>query len=181
MKKSNQIILSALGAIFIFSIAFQLRVNRHLHSSKYKKETVTYSTEKRTVANFNKISLSHGIEVYFTQDSISQIKIEAQEKVIQEVITKTKNETLIIEMAKQKRENHIVKVYIYNDALISLKVDSGAYFETQGKVTGDNLDLEFSSDTRANLDLSFQSVQCKAASGSQIKFKGNTSNIEFTN
>ncbi len=75
MKKSNKIILGALAAIFVFTIAFQLNVNRYLRSSEPKKETDASISEERTVANFNKIFVSHSIEVYFTQDSIASVTI----------------------------------------------------------------------------------------------------------
>ncbi len=181
MKKSNFIILSALGAIFIFSIAFQLNVNRHLRDTPAKSEIITNISEERTVGVFNKISVSHGIKVYFIQDSITQIKVLAPESIIPFIKTKVENGELIIEKTKQNKSKDIVKVSISNGQLNALKASSRAYFETIGEVTGDNLVLDFSSDTKANLELSFQSIQCKAASGSQIKFKGNTSNIEFTN
>lgn len=181
MKKSNLIILSALGAIFIFSIAFQLNVNRHLRDTPPKNEIITNISEERTVGSFNKISVSHGIEVYFTQDSITQIKVTAPESLMTSIKTVVENGELLIEKTEQTKSKGIVKVSISNNQLNALKASSGAYFETIGEVNGENLVLEFSSDTKANLELSFQSIKCKAASGSQIKFKGNTSNIEFSN
>jgi len=181
MKKSNQIIISVLGAIFIFSIAFQLNVNRHLRNDEFKKEAGTNISNERTVPNFNKITVRHGIEVFFTQDSITLVKVDAPENTLPTIITKVENGMLLIEKTQQTKNGAIVKVFVSNNQLHVLKVSSGAYFETIGEVVGSNLALEFSSDTRANLALSYQSVQCKAASGSQIKFKGNTSTIEFTN
>ncbi len=181
MKKSNQIILGALSAIFIFSIAFQLNVNRHLRNTPPKSKVIKNLSEERAVGVFDKISVSHGIEVYFIQNSITQIKVVAPEAIMPFIKTEVKSGELIIEKIEQTKSKDIVKVSISNDQLRALKARSGAYFETIGEVTGENLVLEFSSDTKANLELSFQSIQCKAASGSQIKFKGNTSNIEFTN
>ncbi len=181
MKKSNKIILGALAAIFVFTIAFQLNVNRYLRSSEPKKETDASISEERTVANFNKIFVSHSIEVYFTQDSIASVTIEAPKNNISLVRTDVKNGELLITNNEKTTNQAIIKVFVSSNQLKAVKASSGAYFETLGEVTGENLVLEFSSDTKANLELSFQSIQCKAASGSQVKFKGNTSNIEFTN
>lgn len=181
MKKSNQIIFGALGAIFIFSIAFQLNVNRYLRSAEYKKEATASISKERKVPDFSEIFVSHGIEVYFTQDSITNVNVEASENDIVHIKTDVKNGALFIKRNEKTNDPSIVKVFVYNHQLNAVKASSGAYFETIGNVTGDNLILEFSSDTRANLELSYTSVKCKAASGSQIKFKGNTSNIEFTN
>ena len=181
MKKSNQIIFGALGAVFIFSIAFQLSVNRYLRSPETKKETVLSISEERIVGNFNKISIKHNIEVYFTQDSITHVKVEAPENDITSIETDVINGELHINKDEKSKNNGTVKVFVSSNHISSVKVSSGAYFETIGKVTGNNLTLEFSSDTKAKLELSYTTVKCKAASGSQIKFKGNTSNIEFTN
>ena len=181
MKKSNQIIFGAIGTVFIFTIAFQLSVNRYLRSPETKKETVVSISEERTIGNFNKISISNGIEVYFTQDSIIHVKVEAPENDITSIETDVKHGVLLIKKNEKTNNADTVKVFVSSNQLRSVKASSGAYFETIGKVTGDELTLEFSSDTKANLNLSYTSVKCKAASGSQIKFKGNTSNIEFTN
>ena len=181
MKKSNKIIFGALAAIFLFTIAFQLNVNRHLRSSEPKKETANSISEERTVDNFNKIFVSHNIEVYFTQDSITSVTIEAPENSMSLIRTDVTNGELLITKHEKTTNEVIIKVFISSNQLNAIKANSGAYFETLGEVTGKNLVLEFSSDTKANLELSFQSIQCKAASGSQVKFKGNTSNIEFTN
>lgn len=181
MKKSNLIILSTIGAIFIFSITFQLTVNRHLRHSELKKEIINRVTEQRTVKDFTKISVSHGIEVYFTQDSIHQIKIDAPKSSIHHINTKVKNDKLIIENSNKNRRHSLVKVFVSNAKLEGLEVYSDAYFETIGEVSGKALKLEFSSNTKANLELSYDQVECKAESGSQVKFRGNTSNIEFSN
>jgi len=181
MKKSNKVLLVALAAVFIFSIAFQLKVNRYLRSSEPKKEILQKISEERMVSNFDKISVSQGIEVYFTQDSITQIKIEGFKNNIEHILTDVKNGELLITQHKQSKNFGISKIFVTNTELTELKVASEAYFETMGEVTGEHLILEFGSDTKANLELSYNSVICKAFSGSQVKFKGNTSNIEFTN
>jgi len=183
MKKSNQIILAALGAVFIFSIAFQLKVNRYLRSSEPNNERMSSISisEERAVTNFNRISVRDGIEVYFTQDSITSIKVEAQDNSISLVRTEIENGELLIRQNKKTTNRDTIKVFVSNKELDAVNASSGAYFETLGEVEGNNLVLEFSSDTRGNLELSYASVICKAASGSQVKFRGNTSNIEFTN
>ena len=181
MKKSNKIIIGAIAAVFIFSIAFQLKVNRYLRIAEPVKETVASISEERRIGNFNKIAVSHNIKVYFTQDSITHLKVQASENDIAHISTAVKNGELFIKRNKKTNNSSLVKVFVHNKQLEALKARSGAYFETKGTITGDALTLEFSSDTKANLDLSYTSVVCKAASGSEIKFKGNTSNIEFTN
>ncbi len=181
MKKSNQIIVAALGAVFIFSISFQLKVNRYLRSATPQKEAASSASEERTVGNFNRISVSDGIEVYFSQDTITTIKVEVLNDNLSKISTNTKGGELFILRNEKVTNSGSIRVFISNKELTALKANSGAYFETVGGVFGEHLDLEFSSDTKAQLDLSYSSVKCKAASGSEIKFKGNTSNIEFTN
>jgi len=181
MKKSNKIIFGALGAVFIFSIAFQLKVNQYLRNPEPNKETIASISEERSVTSFSKISVSDGIEVFFTQDSITNIKVEGSKSDIANIITDLKKGELFIKRIEETKNANVARVFVHNNQLNALKASSGAYFETMGKVTGDEIILEFSSDTKANLELSYNSVKCKAASGSQIKFKGNTSNIEFTN
>jgi hypothetical protein len=60
-------------------------------------------------------------------------------------------------------------------------VSSESYFETKGAVSGKDLILEFTDDSNGNLELSYESVKCSATPGSNVKLKGTTNEINFSN
>ncbi len=181
MKKSNLVLVIALVLISFFFLAFQAIM--HDYMDKVDKRTVAskFVEEIRTVSAFKKIHSSQDALIFFQQDSITKVKIEAPESLLYHIKTEVRGDTLIINKTKEIREKDSVKIVVSNPNLDEVNISSGTSFETIGRISGKNLNLVFSDESTGNLDLSYESVTCNAISGSKVKIKGDSHKIDFSN
>lgn len=184
MKRSNLILLSVLVVIIFFFLAFQLSVHRYVVKEEREEKAIVMNrniiTEKRSISNFSKISVSHGIKVFFKQDSTIELEVETLENLMPYIKTEVHDGKLVIEKVERIKQKDTIKVFISGNKLDEISVGTGVYFETIEKVSGKDLKLEFSSDSTGNLELYYESVQCKTAPGCTVKLTGDTEEVNFT-
>ncbi|WP_299261317.1 DUF2807 domain-containing protein [uncultured Aquimarina sp.] len=180
MKRSNLILLGVLGAIFLYFTVLQFSTHNYVRNGVIEKVGSVIS-KTRSTPNFRSIDVRDNIRVYFKQDSIKQVTIEAPENFIPHIKTKVNHGTLIIEKIKSINTDDTIKVFISNHHLDTVKVSSTAYFKTIGIVTGKELILEFKGESTGDLEVTYELVKCKTASNAKINLKGNSKEITFSN
>ncbi len=181
MKKSNLILVIGLIVMIFFFFAFQSKMHRYIDEIDRKEMAVDFVIDVRTTPAFGKMSISQNAMIYFYQDSVTQIKIEAAERLLPHIKTIVKDDELIIEKTKEIRKRDSVKIYISSKNLYELNVSSGTSFETMNKISGKDLKIEFSNDSKGALELSYESVMCHSTSGSKVKIKGDSKQVDFSN
>lgn len=181
MKKSSITVSVALGMILVFFFAFQMSMKRHFHKAEEQLNQKEIQTEMRTLTSFQGIEVDHGIHVKFLQNRDRELKITAGKRQLASIGTRIVDRVLIVEKTNRIKVNDSILVYISNHELNFLKVSNGATFQTINEVTGERIDLEVSSDSRADLEITYDIVHCKAASGSQVNITGNSNQIDFSN
>ncbi|WP_425237492.1 GIN domain-containing protein [Ulvibacterium sp.] len=179
MKTSNLIVLGALGAIFVFMTALQVRMRGYV-KEEVLQDYGNFIKKNREVSEFKRIVIRDGIQVDFKQSPETTISIEAREDLMSFIKTETVEETLILEKTKQMRGKDSVKVFVSNARLNSLNVSSGASFVTLGMVSGNDLKLVFRGESEGNLELNYESVQCTFSSDSEVSLTGNSKKINFS-
>ncbi len=136
-------------------------------------------TEKRSLAKFDKIEVSTGIEVHVSQAEISDVEVTAGDKIIDYIETKVDNNTLIVKFKKNTKlknfKTAIVK--INNPNYYSLKSNSGAIIKSNTTLTGDHIVLESSSGSKVDLNLEYDNVNAEVSSGSSMNLMGLTLNL----
>ncbi len=181
MRKSNLILMIGLIILSFFFFAFQLIMHQYIDEIDRKEVVSEFVTEVRNVPYFRKISVSDGIVVFFQQDTIRELKIEASKNMMSYIKTEVRDTELIIEKAKDAKGKDTVKILVVNNQLEKLKVISNAYFETKGIISGKKIEIEFKDNSNGNLELSYDSVICKALSGSKVNIKGDSKQVDFSN
>ncbi|WP_422079666.1 GIN domain-containing protein [Ulvibacterium sp.] len=179
MKRSNLILLGALGAIFVFMTALQVRMKGYV-KGEVQRDYGNFVKSTREVSEFKAIAVSDGIKVEFEQTPKTTITIEARENLMSFVRTEIIEETLIIEKAKKMRGKDSVKVFVSNAQLDSLRVSSGSSFTTLGMVSGGDLKLVFRGESEGDLELNYESVQCSFSSDSEVNLTGDSKKIKFS-
>ncbi|WP_299213969.1 DUF2807 domain-containing protein [uncultured Aquimarina sp.] len=180
MKRSNLILLGALGAIFLYFTVLQFSTHNYVRNGVIE-EAGSVISETRKISDFISIDVRDNMRVYFKQDSITQVTIEAPENFIPHIKTKVNQGTLMIEKIKSINTDDTIKVFISNHHLDSVKVRSTAHFKTIGIVTGKELILEFRGESTGDLEVTYELVKCKTTSDANIKLKGNSKEINFSN
>lgn len=91
--------------------------------------------ENRETKPFRKISVEGSIDVYYTQNDVYSVVIDANEDCISKIITKVEDETLVIKLERGLKtsawkilENKIMKVYVSAPALDKVSISGGSDF-----------------------------------------------------
>ena len=104
-------------------------------------------TEERSVSGFDKVAISAGMNLYLEQGSKEYLKIEAEDNIIQNIITEVNNGKLVI-----KYKNLIggisakepVNVYLTVINLKELDASSGTVIDSK-EINTDSLKIDISS------------------------------------
>ncbi|WP_299536187.1 DUF2807 domain-containing protein [Ulvibacterium sp.] len=179
MKRSNLMVLGALGALFVFMTALQVRMKGYV-KEEVQRDYGKFIQNARKVSEFRAIVVGDGIQVDFEQTPQTTIRIEARENLMSFVQTEIIGETLIIEKTKEMRGKDSVRVFISNAHLDSLKVGPGASFTTLGAVSGEDLKLIFRGESEGDMELNYELVQCSFSSDAEVGITGNSKEIKFS-
>lgn len=181
MKKSNLILLSVLGALLFFSLAFQLSVHSHIRNGGANKVPIKMVSEDRSMPSFNSISVDSRVKILFQQRETPNIAIEAPNHLIDSINTSVLNEELVIEVIKKLKKKDSITIRIDNPELTSLKLGSQAHFKTMGKVSGEKLNLIFYDESSADMELSYDFLKHENTSTGIVNIKGKINQIDFNN
>jgi hypothetical protein len=100
-----------------------------ISTNSYSGETVE---QKRETVPFRKISTGGGIDVYFTQNDVYSVVVEADEEYIDRIVTKVSGETLVVEWKEEMRFRNfssiVMKVYVSAPALNEVSMSGGSDF-----------------------------------------------------
>ena len=140
-------------------------------------------TENRKIQNFNAIKVSTGIDLYLTMGNSEEVKIVADDDIIDNLITEVKDGTLRIYMKKTNwfnwgNFNQTRKAYVTVKELEKIDASSGSDVETENTLKGESLEIEASSGSDVNLDIVYKNVSLSTSSGSDAKLTGKAKYFE---
>jgi hypothetical protein len=181
MKKSRITIFISLGLILAFFTVFQLSMRKHFHAAETQLNQKELQMEVRTLAPFDGIAVKDGIVVEFSQDEQQTLNVFATEQRLSSIVTRVVDRILIVEKTSRRTMKDSVVVAISNLSLNFLKVSNAAEFRAINEVKGSELNLDISSDGSVNINITYDKVHCKAASGSNVNITGNSNQIDFSN
>ena len=131
--------------------------------------------EREIKEQFSEVKVSMGIDLFLTQGNNVKLTIEADDNIIDLLITEVKGDVLHIYFDKNIGRVESKKVYLTMSDINSLSASSGADIVTKSKIVTDKLNLSASSGADIEAELEVKELICKSSSGSDIELKG-TSN-----
>lgn len=141
-------------------------------------------TETRTVNSFNAIDVSAGIDLYLKMGATEEVKVVADDDVIDEIVTEVKNGTLHIYMKKGNLFNFFNfgsttsrKVYVTATQINRVHASSGSDVQSENTLRGDALEVRSSSGSDVVLDVVYKEISLDASSGSDIKMSGKAKTV----
>jgi hypothetical protein len=135
--------------------------------------TFAQTTQEREVTDFTGIDASEGITVELTTGKETNVVVEADESIIDEVVTEVKANTLTIYMkGNTKIKSNIITVRVTAQSINNLDVSSGASIITQNLIEAEKLTLSSSSGAHLKVAFKAPSSSCKTSSGASAKLKG---------
>lgn len=141
-------------------------------------------TEIRNVSSFNGIKVSTGIDLYITMGTVEEVKIVAEDDIIDNLITEVKDGTLRIYMKQSNNwfnwnsGNQTRKAYVTVKELQKIDASSGSEVQSENMLKGENLEVKASSGSDVTLDIYYKSFSLDTSSGSDAKISGKTKNFK---
>ncbi|MEM8999282.1 MAG: DUF2807 domain-containing protein [Bacteroidota bacterium] len=180
MKRSNLILLGALGGILLFSLVFQLRVHLYVRQGAANWKPVRTITQNRDVPHFSAITAEGQLTIRFEQGETPNLSIKAPDILLDSIRTEVQEEKLIISMNRKPRKKDSVIISIETTELEELILSGNTHFETIQQVFGKNLILDFKDNSSVNLKLVYNSIQQVNNSTGTIRINGEVKKIDFT-
>lgn len=101
------------------------------------------SEETRSLSGFNKVINEGSFEVYIIQDSVSEVRIEAESNLISHIRTSVNGSTLTIDTRDNLKSTKPIKLFVKTPNIESVKL-SGSGIIDLGDVYSSMMDVELS-------------------------------------
>ncbi len=134
-------------------------------------------SQLRNVKNFHAIKVSTGIDLYLTMGNSEEVKIVADDDIIDDIRTEVKDGILHIYMKSKNTwfnwsGNKTRKAYVSVKKLDQLEASSGSDVESENTLEGDELAVKASSGADVKLDVHYRDFSIDTSSGSDAKIRG---------
>ena len=134
--------------------------------------------ETRTVLSFNKLEITDGVEVIYTQGETFSVEAEASDALgLSTLLTESKNETLTISCKGNCSET--VKVYVAAPQLASVKASRNAGLTTTG-IRSPQFKLSLTSGAFFKGNVYADQTQIRTKSGAVLNLRLETGTLEAT-
>ena len=132
-------------------------------------------SEDRTISSdFDVIKVQQGINLYLTQGNKTEINVEADENILDLLITETKNGELKIYFDKNVYRAKKRNVYLTTNTISKIRTSSGASVKSENTLQVNSLDLDSSSGSSIKIYVNANEVTSESSSGADIDIFGNT-------
>jgi hypothetical protein len=134
-------------------------------------------TESRSVGSFNNVHVSGAIDVYVKQDSVSSIKVEADENLMEYIEVKAEGNTLNIRPKDNARlkPSKKIKVYVSNASYKRFKASGACDIVSENSINNpDAISVDLSGSCDVNIELRTPKVTAKLSGAGTITLKGET-------
>jgi uncharacterized protein YxeA len=136
--------------------------------------------EDRSVKDFSKVSVSNGIDLYLIQGSENKLVLEADENLMEHIITEVKDGKLRIYTEKNIRKAKSLKAYLTFEKLNYISGSSGADIFAEEGIESDEMDVRMSSGSDMKIKLKANKAEFDMSSGSDaiVNFEGKELEID---
>ena len=163
---------------FLLTITL-LSCNANLNLNDGVEGSGNVITEKRTInENFDKISASTGVTVIVEQGSPTDVEVETDDNLMQYVITKVENGTLIVKIEGNINTMSSIDVRVRMSSIVGLESTSGSRISSKNTLKGSTIAVKSSSGSEIDAVLEYENVSCESSSGSNITVAGKALKLE---
>ncbi len=132
-------------------------------------------SEDRTInVDFDAIKVQQGINLYLTQGNLTALNVEADENILDLLITEVKNGELKVYFEKNVYRAKARNVYLTTATISKIRTSSGASVKSKNTLQVKSLDIDSSSGSSIKIHINATEVISESSSGSNIDIFGNT-------
>lgn len=135
-------------------------------------------TQDRSVGSFRNVSVSGNIDIYVTQDSVSGVKVVADENLMQYIMVNVSGDQLEVYPAEGYElhgSNGGIKVYVSGSKFGTFSASGACDYHSNNQIVStDGIRIELSGSCDAEMDVNAPSVKAELSGSGSIKLKGTT-------
>ncbi len=141
--------------------------------------------EERTVEAFTGIKSCCGIDVYIAEGNSSTIRVEADDAIIDNIVTEVTDSVLNISYRNDTNEKFSwgmkkMSVYVTAQDLTLIDASSASDVRSEGELNAKDIEINANSAADIFLELEAENVTCRANSGSDITLIGTASSANIS-
>ncbi len=133
--------------------------------------------ETRTVSSFDAIDVSSAFDIYLTQGNNESLEIEADDNLLDVIITEVRGGVLKIYVKENIRNSKTMKAYISFKMLSSIELSGACDLIGQNNFKFDNLDIEVSGASDIEMNMTAAKVYLDLSGASDIEFAGSANTM----
>lgn len=126
----------------------------------------------RDIGAFTKIETSGSFEIILKQDSISSLRIEADDNIQNEIVTSIRGNTLSIDMNGNFCDPGPISIYISSKDFEKIKASGAVDIRSDGLLNVIDFDLNLSGSSKIMLEINAKTLRTSSSGSSEINLKG---------
>ncbi|MCK5839679.1 MAG: DUF2807 domain-containing protein [Bacteroidales bacterium] len=134
-------------------------------------------SDDRPVKPFSAIQIGGAFEVILTQGDKVSLKIEADENLLDYIITEVRGGKLIIETESEIRRCKELKAYITFVELESLELSGAVEIKGEGRLDFNKLNIDASGATEINMDITAGILKMDISGASEVSLSGDADEV----
>lgn len=180
MKTSSKILITAAVIIFAGILLLIIGIKSHFTKNIGSLEGSGEITEQvRTLETFHSINARSGLEIILRQDTFQQVKVVADENIIDKIVTQVEDGTLDIYPKARIHKANSKKIYVIVSSLEDIKVSAGVRFSTENTIKAGSLDFRSEAGTVSNLHVECDEIDIHCVAGSILDLSGYAGKVEM--
>ncbi|MBL4724152.1 MAG: DUF2807 domain-containing protein [Lutibacter sp.] len=132
------------------------------------------SEDRNINFDFDAIKVQQGINLFLTQGNSTKLNVEADENIMDLLITEVKNNELKIYFDKNVYRAKARNVYLTTNTISKIRTSSGASVKSENTLQVNTLDLDSSSGSSIKVYVSADQIISSTSSGADIDIYGKT-------
>jgi len=131
-------------------------------------------SEERAVSSFDKVAISAGMNIYLEQGESEYLKIEAEDNILENIVTEVNNGKLVIKyrgIFHSISPKKPINVYLTVINLRELSASSGVIVESK-EIKTDNIKVNISSGATGKMQITASTLDIGLSSGAQLTLSG---------
>lgn len=151
-----------------------------MHAQKKVKGNGKLTTESRTVTEFEKVGVAGSFDVLLVQGREGEITVEAEENLMQYIITEVKSGHLKIKTKKgiSLRSTKGIKITVGYDDLNAVSLAGSGDISNNGTIKSNELKLSIAGSGDINVNVSTKKLVASIAGSGDIEVQGDTEELK---
>lgn len=137
-------------------------------------------TEERSLAPFSGVQNSLSAEVHLSQGPQEDIRIEAQENILANMITKVRNGRLEIGFDQNVRRHDGIKIWITIPEIKEIAVSGSGELYSDGVIEGEAFEVNISGSGDVKLLTEVQTIEANVSGSGEVKLAGSAEEATFS-